>query len=139
MESLKYVKAEDLVESSDSSQNGHALQLDRLPGVWLNTNNAAQGIMKVAIAVNHPKLVVRVFGAGNPDLSDWGEVEADCIYANSVSSRLAAGFTARYDFDFSETHLQANWNQGLLVLASFTTFKDDSKRSNYFSREFFHR
>jgi hypothetical protein len=68
-----------------------------------------------------------------------GESEADHLYANNISSGVAAGFTAGYRFDFCETHLQANWNQGLFVLASFTSFKDGSKRSNYFSREFFHQ
>ena len=139
MEAIKYVKAEDRVEIPVTAANGHGLQLDRLRGEWVNTNGASQGIVKVAIDIRGPKLVVRAYGACDPTPCDWGEAEADCIYSNSISSGLAAGFTAWYRFDFSETHLQANWNQGLLVLASFTTFKDGSKRSNYFSREFFHQ
>ena len=139
MESVKCVKAEDRVEISDITQNGYALRLESLPGIWLNTDSRTRGIAKVVTAVNGSELTVRAFGAGNPDLIDWGEVEADYIYANSLSSRDAAGFTAQYHFDFAEVHLQANWNQGLLVLASFTSFKDGSNRSNYFSRDFFHR
>jgi hypothetical protein len=142
MESVKCVKAEDRIEISDitqNTQNGSALRLDSLPGIWLNTDRGTRGIVKVVTAVNGFELIVRTFGAGDPDLIDWGEVEADYIYANSLSSRVAAGFTARYHFDFAEIHLQANWNQGLLVLASFTSFKDGSNRSNYFSRDFFHR
>ncbi len=139
MESVKCVKAEDQVEISDMTWNGNALRLESLPGIWLNTDSGTRGIAKVVTVVNGSELTVRAFGAGNPDLIDWGEVEADYIYANSLSSREAAGFTARYRFDFAEVHLQANWNQGLLVLASFTSFKDGSNRSNYFSRDFFHR
>jgi hypothetical protein len=139
MESVKCVKAEDRVEISDITQNGNGLRLDSLPGIWLNTDSSTRGIVKVVTAVNGSELIVRAFGAGDPDLIDWGEVGADYVYANSVSSRLAAGFIARYHFDFVEIHLQANWNQGLLVLASFTSFKDGSNRSNYFSRDFFHR
>ena len=139
MESLKYVKAEDRVELSALTGNGHALHLDRLPGVWLNTNNASRGIIKVIVEARGSRLMVRPFGAGDPGPCDWGEVEADHVYSNSVSSRVAAGFSARYRSGFSETHLQANWNQGLLVVATFTTFKDGSRRSNYFSREFFHQ
>jgi hypothetical protein len=139
MESLQYSKAEDRVESSGRGQNWHALQLDSLPGIWRNTNSEARGIVKVEIAVRGPRLIVRAFGAGEPEPSDWGEVEAEHIFGNNISSHTAAGFTAQYDFDFSRVHLQANWNQGLLVLASFTSFKDGSRRSNYFSREFFHR
>ena len=139
MEALKSVKAEDRVELSDTAQNGNSLQMDALPGVWLNTNSASRGIVKVVITAQGSKLMVRVFGACDPDPCDWGEMEADYVYANNISSHTAAGFTAWYRFDFSETHLQANWNQGLLVLGSFTSFKDGSKRSNYFSREFFHQ
>lgn len=137
MEALKFVKVEDHVEYA--MQNGGSLQLDPLPGIWLNTNSASRGIVKVIITTRGPKLGVRVFGAGDPAPHDWGELEAEHVYANNISSHTAAGFTAWYRFDFSETLLQANWNQGLLVLASFTSFKDGSNRSNYFSREFFRR
>lgn len=139
MESVQCVKAEDQVGTPRTTLNGHGLRLDNLPGIWLNTDSGTRGIVKVVTAVNGSELTVRTFGAGDPDLIDWGEVEADYIYALSLSSRVAAGFTARYHFDFAEIHLQANWNQGLLVLASFTSFKDGSDRSNYFSRDFFHR
>lgn len=138
MDLLKHPHVKDCIQDSDPTQFGQTLQLDGLSGTWLNTNKDSGGIVKVTIAVNGPSLLVRAFGAGDPALSDWGEVEADHIYASSVSSRAGTGFTAWYDFDFSQIHLQANWNQGLLVLASFTSFKDGSKRSNYFSREFFH-
>jgi hypothetical protein len=140
MESVQCVKAEDQVEIPAAIiQNEHSLRLDDLPGIWLNTDSGTRGILKVVTAVNGSELTVRAFGAGNPNPVDWGEVGADYIYALSLSSRVAAGFTARYRFDFAEIHLQANWNQGLLVLASFTSFKDGSNRSNYFSRDFFHR
>jgi hypothetical protein len=139
MEPIQYVKAEDRMESSDVIHNQRELQLDNLPGNWRNTNSATRGIVEVAIAVKENRLLLRAFGAAPSGVIDWGEVEADHIYANSISSPVAAGFTARYHFDFAEVHLQANWNQGLLVLAGFTSFKDGSKRSNYFSREFFHR
>jgi hypothetical protein len=126
-------------EYADAAQNGHALQMENLPGVWINTNGDSRGIVKVAVAIRNSNLVLRAFGAGDPEPSDWGETTADQIYAGSISSQTAAGFTAWYHFDFSQVHLQANWNQGLLVLATFTSFTDGSRRSNYFSREFFRR
>jgi hypothetical protein len=136
---MQCVKAEDQIEMSDVTQEGYSLRLDSLPGIWLNTDSGTRGIVKVVTAVNGSELTVRAFGSGDPDLIDWGEVKADCIYANSLSSREAAGFTASYHFNFAEINLQANWNQGLLVLASFTSFKDGSSRSDYFSRDFFHQ
>jgi len=137
METVKYSKAEDHVEVAMAKSL--PLHLDALPGVWLNTNKASRGITKVIITIQGHKLFVRVFGADDSASYDWGETEVEYIYANSISSQTAAGFTVRYHFEHSEMHLQANWNQGLLVLASFTSFKDGGDRSNYFSREFFHR
>ncbi|HKD15084.1 MAG TPA: hypothetical protein VKE71_11095 [Candidatus Angelobacter sp.] len=139
MEPLQYVKAEDRVERSGGGQHGDGLLMDSLAGIWRNTNSETRGIVKVEIAVRGSRLIVHAVGAGEVDTSDWGEVEAEHIFANNISSHVAAGFTAQYHFDFSQVHLQANWNQGLLVLASFMSFKDGSNRSNYFSREFFHR
>lgn len=129
----------ETAEYSEAAQNGDIMQLESLSGVWMNTNRHSLGIVKVLVAIRKSKPIVRAFGAGDPEPNDWGETEADHIYAGSISSRTAAGLTAWYRFDTSQIHLQANWNQGLLVLASFTSFKDGSKRSNYFSREFFHR
>jgi hypothetical protein len=137
MEAMKYSKAEDRVEVAMPKHI--PLHLDALTGVWLNTNRASRGITKVVITLQGHKLFVRVFGTDDSASYDWGETEAEHIYANSISSQAAAGFSARYHFEHSEIHLQANWNQGLLVLASFTSFKDGGDRSNYFSREFFHR
>lgn len=139
MESVKYVKAEDRIGPSSTTNNEETLHLDRLPGIWLNTNTASRGIVKVVVEARGKDLIVRAFGADDAAPLDWGEVEAEHIYASGLFSDMAAGFSAWYHFEFSDTHLQANWNQGLLVLASFTTFKDGSKRSNYFSREFFHQ
>ena len=138
MKSLRYVKAEDRVELPAAAGKREALEPDRLFGVWMNTNSAGRGIAKVVVMARGADLMVRAFGADDSGLFDWGEVRADYLYANGISSSLAAGFTARYESDFSQTDLQANWNQGLLVLATFTTFTDGSRRSNYFSREFFH-
>lgn len=138
MEALKFAKLEDLVEYP-ATQNEGRLQLDALPGTWLNTNSHSGGIVKVVITTQPHKLKVRVFGDADPALCDWGEVDAEYIYANNIHSQSAAGFTAWYRLAHAEIHLQANWNQGLLVLASFTSFRDGSSRSNYFSREFFRR
>ena len=60
-------------------------------------------------------------------------------HAIDVASRRPAGFLARYDFGFSELSLAANEAQGLLIIASFSTFRDGSGRSSYFTREFFYR
>jgi hypothetical protein len=138
MEALRFAKLEDRVEPR-ATQKESSLQLDSLPGTWLNTSSDSGGIIKVIITLQDSKLRLRVFGAASSVFRDWGEVEAEHLYANNISSQAVAGFTAWYHLDHADIHLQANWNQGLLVLASFTSFKKGSKRSNCFSREFFHR
>jgi hypothetical protein len=50
---------------------------------------------------------------------------------------VAAGFTCTYDFGFAETELQGMIMKGLLVLAQFHRFKDNSKRADYFVREYY--
>ncbi|HEV3317478.1 MAG TPA: hypothetical protein VG488_10930 [Candidatus Angelobacter sp.] len=132
----KHVKAEDRVEPSTRSR---VLEMHRLVGTWINTNHASRGIAKVILIAADGRLFVHVFGACDPTPCHWGEVEADDLYSDSIGSQSASAFTAQYRFDFAETRLQANWNQGLLVVGSFSTFTDGSKRSNYFSREFFRR
>jgi hypothetical protein len=61
MEALKFVKVEDSVERP-AIQNGRSLQLDALCGIWLNTDSASQGIVKLVIKAGDTKLAVRVFG-----------------------------------------------------------------------------
>jgi len=137
MEDLKFAKLEDRVEPRTTPKAGFR-ELDTLSGAWLNTSSDSGGIGKVIITSQDSKLTLRIFGAAGPDLRDWGEVEAEHIYANNIASQVAAGFTAWYHLDYADIHLQANWNQGLLVLASFTSFKV-GQRCNCFAREFFHR
>jgi hypothetical protein len=136
---MKYMKAED--ELDPIKVNGHAQNLDlqRLLGIWMNTHRPAQGLTRIEITANGSKLLVRAFATGDPIPADWGEVEADHIYANNMTSSQAAGFVAHYRFNVANVDIEANWNQGLLVVGSFTRFKNAGQRSNYFSREFFHQ
>jgi hypothetical protein len=139
MDRMKHSQSTHLARDSQATEVEVSLQLDGLPGIWLNTSSENRQIAKVVIAVREQRLWVHAFGARDSVPRDWGVIEADQVYAGTISSRVAAGFTAWYHLDGSQVHLQANWNQGLLVLASFTSFKDGSKRFNYFAREFFRR
>jgi len=107
-------------------------------GNWKSTNSATQGIARVIIEEQGGGLMVRVFGAFHPELKDWGAVPAETFTDASHSKRIRA-FRAVYDFGFMESVLQAKTEKGVLVIASFNRFKDDSGRSSYFSREFLFR
>ena len=108
-------------------------------GTWINTNDSARHkIARVVISIRDGPLMVRAYGDCSPDLCDWGEVAAD-VFAESISSHVAMSFSAVYDFGFMETYLQSNLKHGTLVIATCNRFKDDSGRSNYYTREFFYQ
>ena len=60
-------------------------------------------------------------------------------HAPGVTGHEPAGFLAEYHFGFADLALAANEAKGLLIIASFMTFRDGSGRSSYFTREFFYR
>ena len=78
------------------------------------------------------------FGATPPSLCDWGEAAA-AVFADGPDSSAPRAFTARFDLDFKEVSLQAKVKKGVLVVANFNRFSDDSGRAPFFSREFFYR
>ncbi|HZU34033.1 MAG TPA: hypothetical protein VFB79_23175 [Candidatus Angelobacter sp.] len=136
---MQFAKAEDSIAPVRGSGDKAALSLDRLLGAWANTNEATEEIPTLILEKNSQgKLTVHAAG-GHLGPADWGKIEADHLFALNIHSQDAAGFTASYQFDSRETRLQANWNQGLLVVASFNTFKEDSGQANYFTREFYRR
>jgi hypothetical protein len=109
-----------------------------LLGTWLNTNSATQGVTKTIVAEKDGKIALHVFAENNPTLGDWGEAIAS-VFAGETASTEAMAFSAFYDFGSTETLLQGHVRQGVLIIAKFDRFKDNSGRSNYFSKEFFYR
>lgn len=109
-----------------------------LLGTWLNTNTATRGITSAILSRQGGQIAVRIVAAGDPGPGDWGETEAS-LFAADASSSEAMSFSAFYDFGFMETQLQAHVRQGVLIIAKFDRFKDNSGRANYFSKEFFYR
>ncbi len=134
----KYMRAEDQLESAVAPESDGTVDPTPLLGTWINTNSAADGIVKVILATKTGALRVHAFGACDPNPCDWGEVNG-AVFGESISSRDAMSFTAVYDFAFMEVILQAYVVKGVLVIVSFTAFKDDSGRSNYVGKEFFYR
>src|SRR4029077_10461136 len=121
---------------SKSSPQG--LEISSMVRSWANTNPATQGIASVQLRFVEGKLRLTIHGAMENAPFNWGEVAVEAIYAENTSSRRGMAFVARYQFGFLDTLIQGNVNAGLLVLAAFHIFHDGSRRSNYFSREFFH-
>ena len=123
---------------SDRVTTDSAVEIDRsaLVGTWINSNLDTNSIARVKISDVDGVLQLQVFAMGPDGLIDWGTSAAH-VFAGGPVAHAGVGFTCRYDFGFAETRLQAMIMKGLLVLAQFHLFKDDSGRSDYFLREYF--
>ena len=107
-----------------------------LIGTWINSNPNTNGIARVVVSSSNGNLSLRVYAVGPEGLIDWGSVDVS-LFAATPTSKTAAGFTCHYDLGFAEARLQGMIMKGLLVLAQLQTFKDESKRADYFVREYF--
>ncbi len=107
-----------------------------LVGNWINSNPETNSIARVNVFEADGKLQLQAFAIGPDGLIDWGATTAG-VFAAGPASRAGAGFTATFDFGFAEARLQAMIMKGLLVLAQFHLFKDDSGRASYFLREYY--
>jgi hypothetical protein len=112
------------------------IDLSGLPGIWINSNPDSNGIARLVISEADGKVSSQVYAIGPEGLIDWGAADL-VVFTSRPDSRVAAGFTCLYDFGFVETRLQGMIMKGLLVLAQLHTFKDESRRANYFVREYF--
>jgi hypothetical protein len=152
MTALGYLRAEDRLPDHTKAPGG-VLDPALLLGRWFATDHDAGGVVRLELSQQDGALFVRAFGANDgsdssdgsngdidddPEPYDWGDVEATS-YGQAVTSTGAMAFSAVYNFGFMVTVLAAYAKQGILVLDTFNSFTDSSGRSNYFSREFFHR
>ena len=111
-----------------------ALDLSILLGDWRNTN-ASGGITRIVCEpAGDGRMTIHCYS----NIRDWGVAVAP-VFAFTFDGKQAAAFSAAYDFGFEEVRLQANVKSGVLVVATFNRFRDESGRSNYFDREFFYR
>lgn len=112
------------------------MKLDALLGTWINSNPDTHSVALVKATESGGRLKLQVSAVGPGGLLDWGVADAE-VFAATPDSRAAAGFTCRYEFEYGETRFQGMIMKGLLVLAQFHLFNDNSKRENYFLREYF--
>jgi hypothetical protein len=113
------------------------------PGALLGTWAAlaptvTKGFSALEVAPDGEDVVVRAYGVGAAGPVDWGTTRAE-LYADAHYLDNAPAFLATFDHGYMRVHLQARVNRGCLVVCVFTTFTDDSGRSDYFVRECFGR
>jgi len=131
---MEFAQIRDLVEINPETTG--PIDDDLLLGTWINSNPDTTGIARLVMSKAGEKLTLQTFAVGPDDLIDWGNTDVTVV-ASSAASRAGAGFTCVYDFGFAETRLQGMIMKGLLVLAQFQSFKDDSRRAGYFVREYY--
>jgi hypothetical protein len=141
-----WTRAEDLLpetppDTAPGTPPDASIDPAPLLGDWHNTDKESRGIVRLVLAAVDEApagINVHAWGAGSPAPFDWGEVPGG-VYADSAGGTTAAAFGALYDHGFLRTHLQAKVNRGVLVVAVFNEFTDDSGRASYFTREFYYR
>ena len=112
------------------------MELGALLGTWINSNPDTHSVAVVKAMASDGKLKLQVSAVGPDGFIDWGVADAQ-VFAATPESHAGAGFTCRYEFSHGETRLQGMIMKGLLVLAQFHLFKDDTDRESYFLREYF--
>ncbi|HUA97943.1 MAG TPA: hypothetical protein VMA34_06420 [Terracidiphilus sp.] len=111
-----------------------ALVVDASPllGTWINCDHETRGLVRVMIAAKASEITVHAFGACSPTPCDWGAVNGT-IYAASVATTPAVGFTANYNFSFKQTLVVGHLFNGALIVETYDHFTDQSGRADYYS------
>jgi hypothetical protein len=131
---MRFAQICDRVETNPATAG--PLDVSALPGIWINSNPETNGIARLVMSEAGGTISAQVYAIGPDGLIDWGSTNVN-ILTSAPSSRVAAGFTCLYDFGFAETLLQGMILKGLIVLAQIHSFKDESRRVDYFVREYF--
>jgi hypothetical protein len=99
-----------------------------LLGDWINYDLTSRNIASLTISRRSEDVLLSI--------DDWGETTV-LPFALTTAGGEAAAFRAAYDFGFARIAILAYLNKRLLVVDAYTTFHDDSRRSNYFARDHF--
>lgn len=132
-ENLKFTKTDDL------NQNGNideSIDLSPFVGSWTNTKEGTGQLPKVVLRAEDKTLYMRAFAAGRDGMIDWGESVCE-VFAENIYDGTAIAYITAFSFDEIDVEITANVKLGVLVVQTYTKFKDGSKRLNYYAREFY--
>lgn len=110
--------------------------LESLLGEWTNVNPKTGQISRIIMSSEDDETYIQCFGQLEDGEQDWGQTPCQ-LFSDNVSSPVIEGFVGSYDLDFIEIMIVGNIKYGVMVVQSYNTFKDGSKRNNYIAREFF--
>lgn len=117
------------------------IEAEIMDGRWFKTSGKPQWIDSLVVDTVDGETFVHIRGSATPSPSDWGRVRCESVFANAAgtSSAKAGGFIAHYDFEEMRVEVQANFNLGLLVVATYVELRNPGSLTNRFTREFFYR
>lgn len=128
------------LDAALADRSALTLGLDKLLGRWVNTNAETRGVAEFVIEHDGSRFSVRAYGVGDGGTINWPETEAVALAnVGEEGGQRTIILAATFDFGFMRTETQIRVNKGVLVLVFFNTFLDGGGRSDYVSREFFHR
>ncbi len=117
-----------------------SLGASKLIGRWVNTDPGTQGLAEIVIEQAGGEFIVSAVGVGAEGPIDWPPTRAAAL-ANleEEAGQRALALAVTFDFGFMTAESYLRVNKGVLVIVHFSVFQDDSGRSSYVNREFFHR
>lgn len=118
---------------------GKPLQISAFCGDWSNADQSgACGMLGITLTEQEDSLWVHGLGNAKPVAYAWHRVRTPS-FAPDPASNQAWGFLVDYDFGFLRTIVAGYYKTSVLVATTYNTFQDDSGRTPYWTREFFHR
>jgi hypothetical protein len=109
-------------------------------GTWINTYQDSIVISRLELYEADGQLMIRCEGPeGGIGPLDWGAATVSAFAPSPDALGRVNALEAAYQFEHFSAHLCINENKGLLVVAAFHRFHDDSGRSNFFSRQFYYK
>ena len=107
-------------------------------GEWVNMDENTRGTTKLLISEKEDGWFIHGWGACHPIDCDWGEVPLLLVADKSHSKNYVRGF-AIWKPGFKTGYMTLRIRDNHLFVEKVNVFKNDSKRSNYFSSEAFQR
>lgn len=114
-----------------------------LVGTWNNVNPATGGVVKIIITNDATGFKIHTYGACSPTPCDHGIIPAS-RFSKTVSSTVAHGLSAQYNFGFSTVGVTAQRvydidGGSFLELEGRTKFAAGDTRQDYMRTELFIR
>ncbi len=123
--------------STKSETIATSIDFSNLLGSWVNTYTVTKNIISFELIEKENQIVLQAIGAEDGiSPGAWGEVVCTPLAYNPEKD-VAVALLANDNLGFMNASLSINKNKGILIIAGSCTFTDNSKRSDFYFREFF--